>query len=157
MHKPSPEVQNKQTSTTLGKRLWLGTCVRYTVLALLTLLFSALLSDSVTATYVDTLRFFLLFPFGFCLTVATLVRQAESWSTALRCALHPLLVLGGGYLCFYLPYQARTKPSGSQALMMVLLGVVLYATVMGIILLITRKQRREKQEQIPYVSQYRQK
>ncbi len=155
MNKPSPEVQNKQTPpTSLPKELWLGTCARYTILALIILFFGVITSDSLTVNYVDTVSFFLLLPFGFCLALATRVRRSDKVTTTAKFLLHPLLVLGGGYLCFYLPFQIRTKPSGSQTLMIVLLGAILYAIVMVVVLLVSRRARQKKLDDTPYVNQF---
>ena len=154
MNKRSPEAQNIQTPARFLRSLWLGTCVRYTVLTLITLLFSALLANSETMSYVDTLRFFLLLPLGLCLTLAAQIRTTDKLAIAAKCLLHPLLVLGGGYLCFYLPFQIRTKPSGSQIWMMVLLGILVYAVIMGILLAVTHKTRQKNVNDEPYVRQF---
>ena len=158
MNKRSPEAQNKQTpppaKSSLPQALGLGTCARYTVLALVILFFGVITSDSLSVAYVDTVSFFLLLPLGFCLTLATEVRKTDKLTPVAKCLLHPLLVLGGGYLCFYLPFQVRTKPSGSQALMMILLGAILYAAVMTVVLLVSRRSRRKKIDDTPYVSQF---
>ena len=136
------------------RSLWLSTCARFTVLCLLLLLISAIMADSLTTTYVDTVRFFLLLPFGFCLTIAARVRRSDKLSAGAKCGLHPLIFLGSFYLCCYLPYQISTKPSGSQVLMILLLVVILYGIGMGIYALVTRKTRQRKLEDTPYVSQF---
>jgi amino acid transporter len=155
MNKPAQEAQNNQKlASSPVKEIWLGTCARYTVLTLLILFFGMITSESLTVTYVDTVSFFLLLPLGFCFTLATRLRKADRISATTKCILHPLLVLGGGYFCFYLPYQVRSKPSGGQALIMILLGVILYVAVMAVVLLVSRKARQKKIDNTPYVSQY---
>ena len=138
----------------LLRSLWLSTCARFTVLCLLLLLISAIMADSLTTTYVDTVRFFLLLPFGFCLTVAARVRRSDKLSVGAKCGLHPLASLGGFYLCCYLPYQISTKPSGSQVLIVLLFVAILYGIGMGIYALVTRSSRHKKLEDSPYVSQF---
>ncbi len=134
------------------KALWLGTCARYTVLTLVALLVNALISESLTKTYVDTIHFFLFLPFSLCLTLAALVRRSDKLSKGWRVLLHPLLFFGGFYLCLYLPYQIETRPTGGQVLIILTLVLLLYATAMGIYLLATSKQRRKKEEETPYKS-----
>ena len=141
-------------SASLPRALWQGTCIRYTLLCLCLLLISAILADSLTVTYVDTVRFFLLLPFALCLTLATHVRRSDKLSGGVKGVLHPLLSLGGFYLTCYLPYQISTKPSGSQVLMILLLAAALYALGMGIFTLVTRKFRQKKLDDTPYVSQF---
>ena len=141
-------------TVSLPRALWQGTCVRYTLLCLCLLLVSAIMADSLTVTYVDTVRFFLLLPFALCLTLATHVRRSDKLSGGAKGVLHPLLSLGGFYLACYLPYQISTKPSGSQVLMILLLAAVLYGLGMGIFALVTRKSRQKKLDDTPYVSQF---
>lgn len=150
-------VPDTPATTSLARELWLGTCARYTVLCLLLLLISAIVSDSLTVTYVDTVRFFLLLPFAFCLAVATKVRKAPRLSTGAKCALHPVLFLGGFYLFCYLPFQISTKPSGQQILILLILVALLYGISMGIFCLISRSLRQKKIDDTPYVSQFQKK
>ena len=170
MNKSNPRAPRRQTETaaeipaatasgegktSLVKSLWLGSCSRFTVLCLIMLVISAIASDSLTVTYVDTVHFFLLLPFGFFLAVAARVRLSESLSTGVKCLLHATVTLGGFYLFAYLPYQVRTKPSPMQVLILLLAAMLLYAAVMGVYALVTHKRRRKAVEDTPYVSQYR--
>ena len=154
MNKPAPKEQNKKTAPQLLRELWLGACARYTVLCLILLITSAIASESLTVTYVDTVRFFLLIPFGFCLTAAAWVRRSSKLSAGAKWCLHPLATLGGFYLFCYLPYQLRTKPSGMQVLLILLAVTVLYGLVMAIYAAATRKSRQKQADEIPYESQF---
>ena len=161
MNKKAPKAQNTKTeaatSTDLAallRSLWLGTCARYTVLCLILLVVSAIASDSLTVTYVDTVRFFLLLPFGLCLTLAAWARRSKLGAGA-KAGLHALATLGGFYLFGYLPYQIRTKPSGMQVLVILLLAAVLYAVAMGVYAAVTAKTRRKQIDDTPYESQFR--
>jgi len=153
MNKRAPEVKNHQAPTSLLRELWLGTCARYTVLCLLLLFISAIAAGSLTTTYVDTVRFFLLLPFALCITLATRTRRSDKLSTGAKCVLHPLLFLGGFYLCCYLPFQLSTKPSGQQILLILLLTALLYGAGMAVICLVARTRRRTAND-TPYVSQF---
>ena len=148
-------VTDTRTPSALLKDLWLGTCARFTVLCLILLVTSAIASDSLTITYVDTVRFFLLLPFGLCLTLSAWVRRSDKLSAGGKVALHALSTLGGFYLFCYLPYQVRTDPSGMQVLIILLLVAVLYAAVMAIWAGVTRKSRQRKLDETPYESQFR--
>ena len=153
MNKNAPAAQNTNAPSLL-RSLWLGTCSRYTLLCLILLVTSAIAADSLTITYVDSVRFFLLLPFGFCLNLAALTRRSTTLSTGAKCVLHPLSTLGGFYLFCYLPYQVRTKPSGMQVFIILLLVIILYAIVMGIYAAVASKQSRRRAEEIPYESQF---
>ena len=162
MNKPAREAQNTMAEKVAAadpratlRALWLGTCARYTILCLILLVTSAIASDSLTVTYVDTVRFFLLLPFGLCLTLAAKVRSSDKLSAGAKVGLHALAALGGFYLFCYLPYQVRTKPSGMQVLIILLLVAVLYAAVMGAYAAVTAKSRRKKIDDTPYESQFR--
>jgi predicted neutral ceramidase superfamily lipid hydrolase len=153
MNKNAPAAQNTNAPSLL-RSLWLGTCSRYTLLCLILLVTSAIAADSLTITYVDSVRFFLLLPFGFCLTLAAMTRRSATLSKGAKCALHPLITLGGFYLCCYLPYQVRTKPSGMQVFIILLLVIILYAIVMGIYAATVSKRNRKRSEETPYESQF---
>lgn len=170
MNKSTPRTKKQQTDaaadipaeaiaggekTSLVKSLWLGSCSRFTVLCLIMLVVSAIASDSLTVTYVDTVHFFLLLPFGFCLAIAARVRLSDSLSTGVKCMLHATVTLGGFYLFAYLPYQIRTSPSPMQVLILLLAAMLLYAVVMGVYALVAHRRRRKAVEEAPYVSQYR--
>ena len=162
MNKSAPKAQNTKAEAAAAtdpvaiiRSLWLGTCARYTVLCLILLVTSAIASDSLTVTYVDTVRFFLLLPFGISLTLAAWVRRSDKLSTGAKVGLHALATLGGFYLFCYLPYQVRTKPAGMQVLIILLLVAVLYAVVMGIYAAVTAKTRQRQVDDTPYESQFR--
>ena len=158
MNKRPTEVQNipdtAAPASSLPKDLWLGSCARYTVLCMLLLLISTLLAESPSAVYVDPIRFALLLPFALCLTGATMLRRTDKLSRGAKCALHPLAVLGGFYTFGYLPFQLRSKPSGQQILLFLLLAALVYGLAMGIYCLITHSLGRKKSEDTPYVSQF---
>jgi uncharacterized membrane protein len=156
-----PAEPPKQTPETTRpsplRELWLASCARYTVLCMLLLLISAIVSDSLTVTYVDTVRFVLLLPFAVCLALATNLRRTDKLKAGAKCVLHPLLTMGGFYLFGYLPFQLRSKPSGQQILLMLILAILVYGLIMGVVCLVSRAQRRKQLEDTPYVSQYNRK
>ena len=158
MNKPPRKAQNINSGSDSPvarlNSLWLGTCARFTLLCLFMLVTSAIASDSLTITYVDTVRFFLLLPFGLCLTLAAGVRRSAKLSSGAKVGLHALCTLGGFYLFGYLPYQVRTKPSGMQILLILLTATLVYALVMGIYAAITAKTRQKKRDETPYESQF---
>jgi hypothetical protein len=157
MNKRAPKAQNNRADEpekkilALMKDLWLGSCARFTVLCVSLLLLSLMMGDSLT---VAPSRFLLLFPFAVFLKGATATRRTHQLTVAMKCVLHPVLTLGGFYLCCYLPYQVSTKPSGAQILLVLLLVGILYAVVMGIYLAIAYALRGKKNENAEYVSQF---
>jgi hypothetical protein len=159
MNKSAPAAHNTEEDTrspaAVLKELWLGTCARFTVLCLILLVTSSIAEDSLTVTYVDTVRFFLLLPFGLCLTLSAWVRRSDKLSAGAKVGLHALSTLGSFYLFCYLPYQVRTSPSGMQVLIILMLVAILYAAVMAIWAGVTRKSRQRKLDETPYESQFR--
>lgn len=162
MNKRPPEVHNKRAETVQAppralarlREIWMGSCARYTVLCLILLVTSSIASDSLTITYVDTVRFFLLLPFGVCLTLAAWARRSDKLPAGAKVGLHALSTLGGFYLFCYLPYQLRTKPTGMQVFIILLAVMLLYAVVMGVYAAVSAKARRKKLDDIPYESQF---
>lgn len=155
MNKNAPPAQNNSTaSPSLARRLWQGTCTRFTLIALMALLVNLLFSGTDSQIYVEPLRFLLFLPFAFCLAVAALVRTSKGLSTGARVALHPICSLGGFYLCLYVPYQIKSKPTGGQMLILLLLALIVYGIAMGILALIGRRSRQKEIDEAPYVSQF---
>ena len=159
MNKQPRKAQNIHSETaTVSARLrslWRGACTRFTLLCLFMLVTSAIAADSLTTTYVDTVHFFLLLPFGLCLTLAAEVRRSPKFGSGAKVGLHALCTLGGFYLFGSLPYQVRTKPSGMQILLILLTAILVYALVMGIYVAATAKSRQKKRNETPYESQFR--
>lgn len=159
MNKSPRRAQNMQKASSpaaLARRMALGTCVRYTLILAGVLLVHAL-STAFALTnnpYIATSLLWLLLPYSLLLTAATAVRKADKLSVGLRVFLHPVLTLGGFYLCVYLPYQIEWTPTGQATLIVLVTAAIIYAAVMAAILLITRKKSRKTQEQTPYVSRF---
>ena len=155
--RPNDSTDRQTPAPTASSRLrdlWLGSCARYTVLCLLMMVVSAIASGSLTVTYIDPIRFFLLLPFAVFLTLAAWTRRAKGLSVGAKCALHPLLVMSGFYLFCYLPFQIISKPSGQQVLILIILALLAYGIGMGIFLAFSRLVGRKTTEEAPYVSQY---
>lgn len=131
-----------------------STCIWFTVLFLLVILFGAVASGSFTMNYIHTVRYLLLIPFAFCLTLAGMVRRS-SLPVAARAVLHLICSVGGFYLCVYLPYQLESKPLGRNVLIIMLLSLVVWLIAFFIYLGITRRRSRRAIEEKPYVSQFR--
>lgn len=153
MNHSAPEAPHTKAPS-LATRVWLGTCARYTVLCMFMLVTSAIAADSLTITYVDTVHFFLLLPFGLCLTLAAMARRAERLSAGSRLGLHALATLGGFYLFCYLPYQVRTKPTAMQVLIILLAVLLVYAIAVAIYAAVTAKKRQKHIDDTPYESQF---
>ena len=83
------------------------------------------------------------------------MRRSDKLSAGAKVALHSIAVLGGFYLFCYLPYQLRTKPSGMQVLVILLLAAILYGITMAIVAAVTAKARQKKLDEVPYESQFR--
>lgn len=153
MKQQAPRTKSEDTQAPFRwvKDLLTGMCVRYTVLCIAILVITLLMSDSLEDTVVDTARFFLLLPLALCLALASLVRRSRL-GTALKAILHPVLSLGGIYLCGYLPYQVSFKPTGEQVFGIVLLSLIVYAVTAVIYLAATRKKRQRVIDDTPYES-----
>jgi hypothetical protein len=151
MKQQAPRTQSDvaRTSNFSVKELLTGMCVRYTVFCMVILLISSLMGGSTKDTVVVTARFFLLLPLSLCLTLAALVRRSHL-GTPIKAILHPMLSLGGLYLCGYLPYQVSAKPTGEQVLAILLLALIIYAITAVIYLMVTRKKRQRMIDDTPY-------
>lgn len=155
MKSSTPSDHNGMPSARLAalRGFWLDTAARYTVLVLLSLGVNALMSRSLTGTYMDTLRFLLLLPFAAALTGGARIRHA-SLSGGAKLALHALCVLGGFYLSVYLPYQLTVRPTGQQILLLLMLVLVIYVITVVIYIVARGSARQKRVDETPYVSQF---
>ena len=133
---------SKQLSPILS--LLKKTCLWYSGISLLVLVF-LFFSGNKDASSIQNLL--LIFPFSLCLSVAGLVRRSDRLPTALRIALHPVCVLGGFFLFFYLPLE-------QSGFVIPLTALVIYAITMLTVWLCHRGKQQKKAESSPYVSQF---
>ena len=119
-------------------------CLWYSGISLL-ILVVLFFSDSKDASAIRNLL--LIFPFSLCLSVAGLVRRSERLPAAARIVLHPVCVLGGFFLFFYLPL-------GQKGPVIPLTAAVIYAIAVFAIWLCNRRKRQKKAENAPYISQF---
>ncbi len=145
--------QPKQSALGVLNVLLRGTCVWYTAISVCVLMINLLFAGSEHG-YVDPLSFLLFLPFSLALTAAGMIRRAATLSAALRIFLHPVLSLGGFYLCIFLLYQINRKPSAGVVLAGLVLIAVIYGIIMAILALLTRRKQQKQIEAIPYQSQF---
>lgn len=154
MNNKTPPVNNTSSGApSVARALWQRTCVLFTIFSLSLMLLSAILWQSVTEVYVSVIQFLLLLPFALLVALAGMARRS-ALPTGAKVALHPILSLGGFYLCVYLPYQLEKSPSGAQVLMILLLVALVYGIAMGIVALCTAGKRQKAIDETPYVSQF---
>ncbi len=125
----------------------------YTGISVFVLLVNVLLAGN-ERSYVDPMSFLLFLPFALAMAAAGLVRRADTLPSAARVTLHPVLVLGGFYLCIYLPYQIEKKPTAGQMLAIFVLAAVVYGVAVAVLALMDRRTRQKTIDDTPYQSQF---
>ncbi len=151
--KTTPTSAPKETGSHPLSTLLHRTCAWYTGISAFVLLFNVLFPAN-DSGYVRAVNFLLFLPFALALAAGSMVRKADKLSTAVRVLLHPLCVLGGFYLCIYLPYQLDKKPTAAQMLAVFVLVAVAYGIAVGILCALSRRTAQKKSAETPYVSQF---
>ncbi len=129
-------------------------CLWYTGISLFILLINVFSSTN-EGTYVDAKRFLLFFPLALALAAAGVVRETETLPTWARVILHPLLSIGGVYLCFFLPYQVQQGANPGRGAALILITAMGYGIVALILFLCSRKAAQKKIDSTPYESQFK--
>ncbi len=148
-------MNKKPTSPTPARRhpamIWLtdGACW----FAVLCMLFLLININAVFTQGVDPLRLLLLYPLSLCFSAAGMVRRSKLSKSA-RYALHPLLSVGGFYLCGFLPYQIQSNARASTALIMMVLTLIVYGLIVGIAALVLRKKNAAVTENRTYENRF---
>ncbi len=129
------------------------TCMLYTAIALFVLLIQLIISGNRQG--VSALNFLLLIPFAACIALAGLLRTSDKLPMWGKLLSHPLLTLGGFYLCVYLPARIHWRPTPSMTLVIPILSTVVYGASVTVILLVSRRKRQKTVDATPYESQFK--
>ncbi len=129
------------------------TCMLYTAISLSVFLIQLILFGNQQG--VRALSFLLFLPFAACIALAGLLRTADKLPMWGKLLLHPLLTLGGFYLCVYLPARIHWQPTPSMTLVIPILSTVVYGTSVTVILLVSRRKRQKTVDTTPYESQFK--
>lgn len=135
------------------KKIALGSCVYYTAATFLVLfLYFALnldLSDGMQA-----LALIAILPFSICFACANTLYRHTTLPKWLRVIIHYVLTVGGAFVFLYLPNK-DPQQSAKQALLLFLVFSVLYAVIMGAVLLVSGRVARVKRDEEKYHSVYK--
>ncbi len=143
----------KLTPLGIATLLLRRSCMLYTAITVVVLLIHLIFGDA--SRMIGASNFLLFLPFSLCVALAGLVRTADKLPTWGKVLLHPLLVLGGFYLCIYLPTQIKRQPSAAMTLALLVGAAAIYGIIMLVIFLCTRHKRQKKVDNTPYESQFK--
>lgn len=135
------------------KKIALGSCVYYTAVTFLVLfLYFALNLD--LADGMQALALIAILPFSVLFASANTIYRHTTLAKWLRVLIHYALTVGGAFVFLYLPNK-DPQQTGKQALILFLVFTVLYAIIMGIILIISGRIHRVKRDEGNYHSVYK--
>ena len=126
----------------LIKRLFSGTCLWFTLLAV-GLMLIRLIAEGSGDGIIEIPRFLLLLPCGLFLSGAGLVRRQAALSGWLRLLLHYLLTTLAFFLFLWLPSGGHTAAKNLLAIAFFTLG---YALIRGLIRLVCHRFRSIREE-----------
>ncbi len=135
------------------KKIALGSCVYYTAVTFLVLfLYFALNLD--LADGMQALALIAILPFSILFASANTVYRHTDLAKWLRVIIHYVLTVGGAFVFLYLPNK-DPQQTGKQALILYLVFTVLYAIVMGTVLIIGGRIHRVKRDEGNYHNVYK--
>ncbi len=138
-------------NASLLRRLFDAACRIFTVCTLLLCVFQMLFAEEETVIF--PLSFFMLFPFALCLAGANLLLRSTASSSGMRFLGHFALTTAGLMLFVFLP--AGIFSSGSSALVLICVYLLLYFLIMATISAVRSAAARKKTEQANrYTAQY---
>lgn len=135
------------------KHIALWSCVYYTVTTFVILFLYLILNKDLSGG-LQAVALICVLPFSICFAGAnTLYRHSElqKW---LRVLLHYALTVGGAFICLYLPNK-DPQQSSSTALVLFIVFTVLYALVMGTVLVVYARIHRVQRDEAKYESVYK--
>lgn len=136
--------QEKTTQFPL-KEILTNSCIFYTIFAL-SILFTQFFAQS---DLIQPLRFFLLFPFAICVSVANLIFKARSLNTFLKLLIHFSSIAFSFYVCL-----CTGIPNLKPLVLILILGVA-YILVAAPIVTVSSLKKKKEQPKTEYVSMFK--
>ncbi len=135
------------------KRIALGSCVYYTAVTFLVLFLYFVLNLDL-ADGMQALALIAILPFSVLFASANTIYRHTALAKWLRVIIHYVLTVGGAFVFLYLPNK-DPQQTGKQALLLYLVFTVLYAIVMGTVLIISGRIHRVKRDEGNYHNVYK--
>ncbi len=137
------------------KKIVTAACIYYTAATFLILfLYWALNSDLSRGVQPRSLIFIL--PFAICFATANVIFGHAPIGPGMRVLLHFLLTVGGAWIFLYLPGRDPAA-AGSQGLILFLALTILYAIIMGAVLVFKARIKRVQRDESEYNGVYKNK
>ena len=135
------------------KKIALGSCVYYTAVTFFVLFLYFVLNFDL-ADGMQALALIAILPFSIFFASANTLYRHATLAKWLRVLLHYVLTVGGAFVFLYLPNK-DPQQTGKQALILFLVFTVLYALIMGTILVISGRIHRVKRDEGKYHNVYK--
>ena len=132
-------------------------CIYYTALCILTILLNVIISGSFDSDAISCLQFLMLLPFTLLVALGNLLYRRFKTSRPKRYILHFLAFECGFLLGIYMPYAITSKPSATNSFVIICLVLLVYLLGAVIHAVATARGDRQKAQDTPYVSQFKNK
>ena len=140
--------KSKPTSTI--KKIFVDASIIYTAVVLFVCLVLTGMTENPPS--VSPLNFLFIFPFSLCFSLANYLHHSDRIGAAFKFILHFLLTVGGFFCFLYLPAFPNGKTASSVLVLFIV--IVVYLFVYGIVLLLSRRWKREFQSEASYTPQF---
>lgn len=120
-----------------------STCIFFTIITALYMLIMLIINVSDGSAQIEAERVLLFFVFSLLLSIANALVKAKAIHIALRYLIHYLICAIGFWLCFCLP----NKMDASKTLVGIVLFSILYAIIMTLRGIFSRRFKKIKQKE----------
>ena len=127
----------------LIKKTLNSTCIFFTIITALYMLIMLIINVSDGSAQIEAERVLLFFVFSLLLSIANALVKAKAIHIALRYLIHYLICAIGFWLCFCLP----NKMDASKTLVGIVLFSILYAIIMALREIFSRRFKKIKQKE----------
>ena len=127
----------------LIKKTLNSTCIFFTIITALYMLIMLIINVSDGSAQIEAERVLLFFVFSLLLSIANALVKAKAIHIALRYLIHYLICAIGFWLCFCLP----NKMDASKTLVGIVLFSILYAIIMTLRGIFSRRFKKIKQKE----------
>lgn len=140
----------KSKTTYSIKKILINTAITYTTVVL----FVCFVLTGVTenSANISPLNFLYIFPFSLCFSFANYLHRSERIGIAVKFVLHFFLTIGGFFFFLYLPAFKNGKRSSSILVLFII--TIVYLLVYGIVLLLSKRWKREFHPEGSYTPQF---
>ena len=144
-------MSKKTSGAPILKRIFVNSCITYTVIVLFLCLILLLISEDLGKA-VSPQSFLLVFPFSVCIAIANDIDKNAKFAQFYKSLIHTVLTIGSFFCFLYFPAFQDAKDSNFFVVLLVF--SVAYFMVYGLTLLFRHRINKEFRQDAEYTPQF---